>query len=336
MWTGVGVRSSAQAVWKSAIECKRIAGLTARPTSRAGAKAGASDLVFDVHFSENDGSERVYWRRSTAGAVPICWRRWRRRRRKKIRDWRLRDWAVRRGGSGCKWRGRHAYAGLPKGHDLLLAGERLDPFLVVSGSFAQDLLGDRVDPLDVPKEVDDVLRAGQQRQAPLDDDAVETVVYKSQQAAQQTGRRFPSVVASETSGVDNKIIGQTTGGNPTGAGKDFHDLKVWQKAHQLTLAVYQLTARFPREEPYGLTTQIRRSSSSIAANLAEGCGRNGDAELARFCWIVLGSASELQYHLLLASDLHLLEAKDYRRLAQQTTEVKRMLTALLQKLNADR
>ena len=118
--------------------------------------------------------------------------------------------------------------------------------------------------------------------------------------------------------------------------KDFHNLKVWQKAHQLTLAVYQLTVRFPPEELYGLTTQIGRSSSSIAANLAEGCGRNGDAELARFCSIALGSASELQYHLLLASDLKLLEAQDYRRLAQQTTEVKRMLTALLQKLKADR
>jgi four helix bundle protein len=136
--------------------------------------------------------------------------------------------------------------------------------------------------------------------------------------------------------LDNKIIGQTTGGNPRGAVKDFHNLKVWQKAHQLTLAVYQLTASFPREELYGLTTQIRRSSSSIAANLAEGCGRNGDAELARFCSIALGSASELQYHLLLARDLSLLEAKVYQRLAQQTVEVKRMLTALLQKLKADR
>ncbi|MBV8771040.1 MAG: four helix bundle protein [Deltaproteobacteria bacterium] len=64
--------------------------------------------------------------------------------------------------------------------------------------------------------------------------------------------------------------------------KDFHELKVWQKAHQLALAVYRLTASLPREELYGLTTQLRRSSSSIPANLAEGCGRNGDAELARF------------------------------------------------------
>lgn len=76
--------------------------------------------------------------------------------------------------------------------------------------------------------------------------------------------------------------------------KDFRELKVWQKAPELTLAVYQLTATFPREELYGLTTQLRRSSSSISANLAEGCGRNGDAEFARFCSIAMGSASELE------------------------------------------
>lgn len=118
--------------------------------------------------------------------------------------------------------------------------------------------------------------------------------------------------------------------------KDFRDLQVWQKAHQLTLTLYRLTASFPRDERYGLTTQLRRSSSSIAANLAEGCGRNGDAELARFCSIAMGSASELDYHLLLARDLKLLNTTDYTELAQQATEVKRMLTGLLQKLTADR
>lgn len=121
-----------------------------------------------------------------------------------------------------------------------------------------------------------------------------------------------------------------------GAVKDFRDLQVWHKAHQLTLTVYRLTKTFPREERYGLTTQLRRSSSSVAANLAEGCGRNGDAELARFCSIAMGSASELEYHLLLARDLNLLDAADYTALANQTTEVKRMLTGLHQKLTADR
>ena len=116
--------------------------------------------------------------------------------------------------------------------------------------------------------------------------------------------------------------------------KDFHELKVWQKAHELTLGVYQATGSFPREELYGLATQMRPASSSIAANLAEGCGRNGDAELNRFCSIALGSASELQYFLLLAKDLHLLAGGDYDRLAEKTTEVKRMLTGLIQKLKA--
>ena len=118
--------------------------------------------------------------------------------------------------------------------------------------------------------------------------------------------------------------------------KDFHELKVWQKAHQLTLTIYQITASFPREELYGLTTQLRRSCSSIPANLAEGCGRNGDAEFARFCSIAMGSASELEYHLLLARDLKLMKAEDYQDLTLRTTELKRMLTALHQKLNADR
>jgi four helix bundle protein len=116
--------------------------------------------------------------------------------------------------------------------------------------------------------------------------------------------------------------------------KDFRDLQVWQKAHQLTLAVYRHTASFPNDERYGLTTQLRRSCSSIAANLVEGCGRNGDTELARFCSIAMGSASELDYHLLLARDLKLLNAADDAELARNTSEIKRMLSGLIQKLTA--
>jgi len=87
---------------------------------------------------------------------------------------------------------------------------------------------------------------------------------------------------------------------------------------------------------YGLTTQLRQSCASIPANLAERCGRNGDAELARFCSIAMGSASELEYHLLLAKDLSLIKPKDHAELSRRATELKRMLTALLQKLKADR
>ena len=118
--------------------------------------------------------------------------------------------------------------------------------------------------------------------------------------------------------------------------KDFHELKVWQKSHRLTLEVYRITATFPRSELYGLTSQLRRSCASIPANLAEGCGRNGDAEFARFCSIAMGSASELEYHLLLARDLKLIPPKDHDELAQRAVELKRMLAGLLQKLKADR
>lgn len=117
--------------------------------------------------------------------------------------------------------------------------------------------------------------------------------------------------------------------------KDFRQLKVWDKAHRLTLMVYQATASFPKQEVWGLTSQMRRASSSICANLAEGCGRDGDGELARFCSIARGSASELEYHLLLARDLHLIPAAQHDQLAAETTEIKRMLTALIQKLTAE-
>jgi four helix bundle protein len=118
--------------------------------------------------------------------------------------------------------------------------------------------------------------------------------------------------------------------------KDFRKLKVWERAHQFVLAVYQTTASFPRDETYGLTTQIRRAASSIPSNIAEGCGRDGDAELARFCLITRGSASELEYQILLAHDLKLIPSGRYQELSEEITEIKRMLTVLVQKLTADR
>ena len=98
---------------------------------------------------------------------------------------------------------------------------------------------------------------------------------------------------------------------------------------------YIPSARFPREETYGPTAQIRRAACSIPSNIAEGCGRDGDAELARFCVIARGSATELEYQLLLARDLKLLQPDDYEQLSQQTIEIKRMLTVLVQKLTAE-
>jgi four helix bundle protein len=118
--------------------------------------------------------------------------------------------------------------------------------------------------------------------------------------------------------------------------KDFRDLKVWEKAHQLTLAVYQATTAFPREELYGLTSQMRRSAASIPTNIAEGCGRGSDDDFRRFLQIAMGSASELEYHLLLARDLGYLVAADYERLLAAVIEVKRMLASLITKLKNDR
>ena len=104
----------------------------------------------------------------------------------------------------------------------------------------------------------------------------------------------------------------------------------------MTLAIYKATRVFPKEELYGLTSQIRRSGASIPANIAEGCGRDGDRELSRFLQIAMGSASEVEYHLLLAYNLGFLEERDYEQLNSEVVEVKRMLAALIKKTRANR
>ena len=116
----------------------------------------------------------------------------------------------------------------------------------------------------------------------------------------------------------------------------FRQLRVWQRAHELTLQVYQVTAQFPKAETYALTSQIRRAASSIGANIAEGCGRGSDADFSRFLSMALGSASELENHLQLAFDLKFLFSGDYSELNDATTEVKRMLTALIQRTRTKR
>jgi four helix bundle protein len=114
--------------------------------------------------------------------------------------------------------------------------------------------------------------------------------------------------------------------------RDFRKLKVWGERHRLTLRVYEATGGFPREELYGLRSQLRRCSASIPANIAEGCGRSGDAELGRFMLISMGSASELEYHLLLAHDLGYLDPQQHQTLSQTTQEIKRMLSTFVTKL----
>jgi len=118
--------------------------------------------------------------------------------------------------------------------------------------------------------------------------------------------------------------------------KDFRDLKVWEKAHELTLACYEATGSFPKQEMFGLVSQIRRAGSSIPANIAEGCGRRGNGELHRFLQMSMGSASELEYHLLLSRDLDFLPTMEYERLRAQVIEVKRMLASLIRKIEFER
>lgn len=118
--------------------------------------------------------------------------------------------------------------------------------------------------------------------------------------------------------------------------KDFRDLKVWEKAHTLVLACYATAKAFPKEEIFGLVSQIRRASSSIPANIAEGCGRRGNAELHRFLQIAMGSASELEYHLLLAKDLGYLKTEDHMKLQPSLEEVRRMLASLIRKVASER
>lgn len=118
--------------------------------------------------------------------------------------------------------------------------------------------------------------------------------------------------------------------------KDYRQLKVWERSHQLVLAIYAATKGFPKEELYGLVSQLRRAATSIPANLAEGCGRDSDAELKRFFDIAHGSAAELEYHLLLARDLNYLTEQLYQQLATELGEIKRMLGAFSRKLKAER
>ena len=117
--------------------------------------------------------------------------------------------------------------------------------------------------------------------------------------------------------------------------RSYKDLEVWKLSISLVEDIYQATTKFPASEKYGLSQQIRRAAVSIPSNIAEGCGREGDPEFARFCIIARGSATELEYQLLLARDLKLIQSEDYESLSEQTVEIKRMLTVLVQKLTAD-
>ena len=117
--------------------------------------------------------------------------------------------------------------------------------------------------------------------------------------------------------------------------QDYRKFNVWEKAHLLAVYVYKVTGAFPKEEMFALTSQIRRACVSIPANIAEGCGRGGGAELGRFLQIASGSAHELEYHFLLARELGYLKPEESDTINKQISEIKRMLSALIKKIKAE-
>jgi len=117
--------------------------------------------------------------------------------------------------------------------------------------------------------------------------------------------------------------------------KDFRTLKVWEKAHELVLNIYKSTDAFPKQEKYGLTSQIQRAAASIPTNIAEGCGKDSDAELKRYFLIAMGSSSELEYLLLLTHDLGYLSKENYTTLQSNLIEIRKMLNAFIQRLKAN-
>jgi four helix bundle protein len=109
-------------------------------------------------------------------------------------------------------------------------------------------------------------------------------------------------------------------------------LEVWKAGHALTIEIYGASKRFPREELFGLTSQMRRAAASVPTNIAEGCGRDGDPELKRFLNIALGSACELDYLILLAGELGYMKSSDAARLVASALSLRRQLGAFVQKL----
>ena len=117
--------------------------------------------------------------------------------------------------------------------------------------------------------------------------------------------------------------------------RDFRKIKAWEKAHELALAIYAATVSFPKDELYGLTSQMRRSASSIPTNIAEGCGRDSEADFARFLQIAIGSTTELEYQILLSRDLKLIDSKTHDKLANDAIEIRRMLFSFIKTLKSN-
>lgn len=116
--------------------------------------------------------------------------------------------------------------------------------------------------------------------------------------------------------------------------QNFRDLKVWENAHLLVIKLYKTTTKFPKEEIYGITNQIRRAAVSVPTNIAEGCGRFTKPDFAKFLQISMGSACEIEYLLFLSGELEFTDKNEYEELNKDIVEIKKMLTSLIQKVRA--
>ncbi len=114
--------------------------------------------------------------------------------------------------------------------------------------------------------------------------------------------------------------------------RNSQELAIWQRGHLLTLKIYSVTKNFPKDEMFGIISQMRRSSSSIPTNIAEGCGRNSNPEMKRFSVIATGSASELEYQLILSKDLQYLSETIYKELQNELIEIRKMIHSFIKNI----
>ncbi|HTN08465.1 four helix bundle protein [Agriterribacter sp.] len=114
--------------------------------------------------------------------------------------------------------------------------------------------------------------------------------------------------------------------------RDFLTLEIWKRSHLLTLKIYKITKNFPKEELFGLTSQMRRSAYSIPTNIAEGCGRNSNPQFANFLQIATGSCSEIQYQLMLSKELLYITEELFIKLHKEAVEIRKMIFKYCEKL----
>ncbi|WP_299363992.1 four helix bundle protein [Winogradskyella sp.] len=115
--------------------------------------------------------------------------------------------------------------------------------------------------------------------------------------------------------------------------RDFKKYDIWELSHAFALKIYEVSQSFPKEEIYGVISQIRRASSSIPTNISEGCGRTSDTEFNRFLTIALGSACEAEYLIILSKDLNYIDSESFMKLNEEINTIKRKIYTLKQKLN---